>query len=59
MVASLLLQSYVTALAARRGVGICDQNGPADTKVCEKERGCAALGTGAEIPLQPMYALSS
>jgi len=38
-------------LQQERGVGICERNNSADTKVGEEEGGG---GAGAEIPLQPM-----
>ncbi|KAK4829932.1 hypothetical protein QYF61_007655 [Mycteria americana] len=38
----------------RRGVRICESNNPADTKVSEEGGERGALGTGAEILLQPV-----
>ncbi|KAJ7397272.1 hypothetical protein BTVI_136994 [Pitangus sulphuratus] len=37
----------------KRGVGICETNSPADTKASEEGEG-GGLGTGAQIPLQPV-----
>ena len=41
-------------LQPERGVGICERNNLADTKVSEEGQGGGTPGTRAEIPLQPV-----